>query len=187
MATLNESLESTSLSQIVDRLAIIETASMMHQMVDARSWDSVARMFADPIVIDFASVWSGGPLTFSPDELVRMWRLNEEFAATHHHLAGHTVNLDGDRATCVANGVNWHLLPNSSGGPTWMVAGRYDFGLQRSARGWLISSVKFAQHLTEGNNLINLVAMVRANRSAVSQDRPAADLNALTQGFLQAF
>ena len=68
------------------------------------------------------------------------------------------IDLNGDEATSAANMQGTHVLANASGGPQWVVAGRHDYQLKRTAGGWRIAGITFTLQWASGNEHILTLA-----------------------------
>jgi hypothetical protein len=146
-----------------DRLAILELIGNLALLLDARDWDALEGLFADPVYYDRTSLFGGEPQTLSPSELVEGYRQAlGNLDAVHHLITCHVINLDGDQATCAANMQGTHVLANTSGGPIWTVGGRHDYQLKRTADGWKIAGLTFTIQWATGN--MHIVALAAAPR-----------------------
>jgi hypothetical protein len=56
---------------------------------------------------------------------------------TQHLIAGHQVEVDGDRAVCRAHSINVHVVEDGAG-PVVAHGNEYRFELRRTERGWRI-------------------------------------------------
>jgi ketosteroid isomerase-like protein len=138
-----------------DRDEIVELTSNLGLLVDARDWDAVQRLFCETVDVDYTSLNGGEPASMPPADLVGGWReMLERLQATQHLIAGQVVRVDGDEATAAANVTATHVRPNASGGPHWVVGGRYDFGLRRTDGGWRISALTLIVAWATGNQQI---------------------------------
>jgi hypothetical protein len=146
-----------------DRLEILDLVNAFGLHADARRWDDLQQLLADPVRVDYTSLNGGQPVTTSPAELVSGWRaVLGGLQATQHLIANHHIALDGHRATCTAYVQATHVLPNASGGPVWTVGGRYDFALQRSSGAWRIAGLTFTVQWATGNQQIMQLAASQA-------------------------
>ena len=146
-----------------DRLEIFDLVNSFGLHADARRWDDLQQLLADPIHVDYTSLSAGEPVTTSPAELVNGWRAGlGGLQATQHLIANHQIALDGHRATCTAYVQATHVLPNASGGPIWTVAGRYDFALHRSPDAWRIAGLTLTVQWATGNQQIVRLAASQA-------------------------
>lgn len=90
------------------------------------------------------------------------------WAATHHVISGHVIDLDGDHATIHAHVRAEHWLPAelAADGPNrWLVVGFYDNEAVRTADGWRLSRVKLTASHQEN---AHLAAVAVGSASAVA-------------------
>jgi hypothetical protein len=130
------------LGTVDDRLAITEVCSAFGWLADRRRWEDLEAVFAPQVDLDYTSLNGGEPVKLDASAIVAGWR--EAFAAmtaTQHLIAGHLVEVDGDRATCTANFQATHLGPAPDGDSAWTLGGHYLFGLVREGGGWRIGSL----------------------------------------------
>jgi hypothetical protein len=153
-------------SELEDRMAIIELIGRLVLLLDARDWTALESLFTDTVYNDRTSLTGGEPETLGVAEFVGGWRyLMANLDAVHHLATCHVIDLDGDRATCAANMIGTHVLANATGGPIWMVGGRHDYQLTRTADGWRIAGITFTIQWGTGNQ--NIVALsIAANGTA---------------------
>jgi hypothetical protein len=124
------------------------------------------------------------------DQLVTWWQqLAPGYDATQHFLGPMVVTIDdgGATATCSANVRAFHHVVADEGlAATWMVAGRYTIGLERSGDGggdgdrdgWRIASITLTVAYEEGDRHLVDVARHRAETSTGGRTatRPEARL-----------
>jgi hypothetical protein len=157
--TSTTSLTAELSASVTDRLEIVELSSAMGLLVDAREWDALEQLFADPVDVDYTSLQGGDPQTMRPGDLIAGWQqVLDHLDATQHLISDHVVTVDGDRATCAANVQGTHVLANATGGPLWTVGGRYDFGLSHTREGWRISALSLTVRWATGNRHIMRLA-----------------------------
>lgn len=138
-----------------DRDEIVELTAKLGLFVDARDWEGARRLFLDPVEVDYTSLDGGEPQTIDPAGLVAAWEQGlGGLQATHHLIANHVVELDGDEATCAAAVHATHVRPNRLGGPVWTLGGRYDFRFRRTPDGWRITAMKLTVAWATGNRRI---------------------------------
>jgi hypothetical protein len=68
------------------------------------------------------------------------------------------INLNEDEATSAANMQGTHVVADASGGPNWVVAGRCDYRLKRTADGWRIAGITLTMQWASGNQHILTLA-----------------------------
>src|ERR1700719_78237 len=148
-------------SELEDRLAILELIGNLALLLDARDWNALERLFADPVHYDRTSLFGGQPETLSPAELMAGYRQAlGNLDAVHHLITCHVISLDGDQATCAADMQGTHVLANASGGPMWTVGGRHDYQLTRTPGGWRVAGLTFTLQWANGN--MNVVTLAGA-------------------------
>jgi SnoaL-like domain len=134
------------LQEVADRLEIIEVCTRLHWCVDHRDWDGLDDLLADQV--SFPTPAELAAEGFDP---ARYRRSRAEVKAaypgllagliTQHLIAGHQVELDGDRAVCRAHSINIHVPENpDSADSRGLVAhgNEYRFELARTPAGWRI-------------------------------------------------
>lgn len=142
-----------------DRLAILDLIARLALLVDARDWDALEGLFTDPVYSDRTSLFGGEPQNSTPGELVGGLRGSlGKLDATNHLIACQSISLDGDQATSAANMQGTHVFANPSGGHEWIVAGRHDYQLKRTADGWRIAGIRFTVQWATGNMAILTLA-----------------------------
>ena len=141
-----------------DRLAILDLIARLGLLTDARDWTALEQLFANPVYSDRTSLFGGEPQTNTPAELVAgLQYVLGKLDTTHHLISCQVIDLDGDEATSAANMQGTHVLANASGGSQWVVAGRHDYQLKRTADGWRIAALTFTLQWATGNmNILNL-------------------------------
>ncbi|WP_085066884.1 nuclear transport factor 2 family protein [Catenuloplanes japonicus] len=138
-----------------DRAEIIELISKYADIADRKQFDDLpTQVFTDPVTVDFSSVAGIPPMTVPLASYVESLRpAFAPFAATHHAITGHVVEIDGDRASVHAHVRAEHWLP--SGEPNrWLVVGFYDNEAVRTPDGWRLSSVRLTASYQENAGLL---------------------------------
>jgi hypothetical protein len=133
----------TSIQELADRLDIIEVCTRLHWCVDHRDWDGLDDLLADHV--SFPTPAEMAASGFDPTDYQRS-RAEVKAAypgllggiITQHLIAGHQVQLDGDRAVCRAHAINVHQPEDAIGGPVILHGNAYRFELERTCGGWRI-------------------------------------------------
>ena len=148
----------STVTELEDRLAIIELVSRLSLAIDAKDWDGMGQLFTETVYHDRTSLTGGDPYTAPVAQFVEGWRQTlQALDAVHHQITNHVISLDGDEATCTANMMGTHVLANASGGPIWTVGGRHVYELKRTEGGWRISGLTFNLQWATGNmNVLTL-------------------------------
>ncbi|GAB7039228.1 MULTISPECIES: nuclear transport factor 2 family protein [Catenuloplanes] len=141
-----------------DRAALIELMGRYADIADLKEFtDLPGRVLTDPVAVDFESVAGIPPMTVPLDDYTGVLRSSfAAFAATHHVITGHVVEIDGDRATIHAHVRAEHWLPAGTAGDgpdRWLVAGFYDNEAIRTAGGWRLSRVRLTATHQENAHL----------------------------------
>jgi SnoaL-like domain len=154
----------TAEARLNDRLEILELTGRLGLLVDAREWSMLEQLFTDPVDIDYTSLNGGEPSQITPSVLIGGWQaVLDQLQATQHLIANQVIAFDAsDEATCAANVIGTHVLPNMAGGPIWTVGGRYDYGLHRTPDGWRIAALTLTVQWATGNQHIMQLAAAGA-------------------------
>jgi len=144
-----------------DRAELIELLGRYADSADLKEFDELpAHIYTDPVTLDFSSVADIPPMTTPLHDYVEILRATfGPFAATHHAITGHVIDVDGDRATIHAHVRAEHWLPAElvGDGPNcWLVVGFYDNEAVRTADGWRLSRVKLTAAHQENAQLAGL-------------------------------
>ncbi|MET8795817.1 nuclear transport factor 2 family protein [Nocardia sp. NPDC004568] len=135
------------MNALSDRAELIELLGRYADIADLKEFTELPRrVFTDPVTVDFESVSGIPPTTVPLGDYREILRASfASFAATHHVITGHVVEIDGDRATIHAHVRAEHWLPGelANGGPDrWLVVGYYDNEAVRTTDGWRLTRVK---------------------------------------------
>ncbi|GID28328.1 nuclear transport factor 2 family protein [Paractinoplanes brasiliensis] len=149
------------MSALDDRLDLMELFGLYADIADLKSFtDLPGRVFTDPLTLDFSSVTGIAPAAVPLGDYVGILRAGfEPWAATHHVISGHVIELDGDRATIHAHVRAEHWLPAelAADGPNrWLVVGFYHNEAVRTANGWRLSRVKLTATHQENAHLAGI-------------------------------
>jgi hypothetical protein len=145
-------MNQTETMSAIDKLDVIETINRLFIATDQRDWETVKRLFTDPVVIDMSSVGAGPARQMAPNDIARMWETG--LGALHgiHHQAGNfQVVLEGNGATAFCYGIAIHYRPNATGHNTRTFVGSYNFQLSRDRGPWAISKMRFNLKWLDGN------------------------------------
>jgi SnoaL-like domain len=142
----------------VDRADLVELLSRYADIADLKQFTELpALVFTDPLTLDFSSVADMPPMTVPLGDYVETLRgAFAPYAATHHAITGHVVDIDGDAATIHAHVRAEHWLPAglAGDGPNrWLVVGFYDNEAVRTPDGWRLSRVKLTSAYQENPQL----------------------------------
>lgn len=87
-------------SDIIDRLAIEDIASLIDRAVDEKRWDDVACHFAASVIVDIGAISGGKASEFPRSDFVQgIAAVNPPDKRTFHSRYNVLTQVDGDRAT----------------------------------------------------------------------------------------
>lgn len=142
------SISSADLNRLIDERNIVAVATAYTWALDQRRWDDLREVFTPDATADLAS----------PDRLIgidaiigRICAALEPLDDSQHLVGNHEVVLDGATATHRCYLHAQHIRAAVNGGPHYIVAGRYDDELARTADGWRITHRTLKVMWSEGN------------------------------------
>ena len=133
---------------LLDDRDIVQVALRYCRALDTKDW----ALLDDVFVVD-ATADLGSPLRLVGIEAIRgRIRTALEHLDDSQHLVGnHEVGIDGDAATHRCYLQAQHVREAAIGGPNYMVAGRHEDRLVRTAAGWRIAHRTLVVMWTDGN------------------------------------
>lgn len=123
-----------------DVAAIKSLIESMAVLADSNNFESLEKIFAEEIEVDYSSL-SGAPMDVkSPQTLMTEWAsILPGFDCTRHNISDITVKVNGATATGEAHVTAEHFV----GGLYWQVIGTYDYAFQKEAGQWRMSKLTF--------------------------------------------
>ena len=132
-----------------------QIAACIYQLfigTDQRDWPKVRDCFADAVHFDMTSLAGGSPATLTPGQITDAWEAGLKPIEHVHHQAGNLqIDVQGKAATAFCYGIALHYRTTKSGENVRRFVGSYDFRLELTPRGWLISSFRFNVKFVDGN------------------------------------
>lgn len=133
--------EATRLRRAADQVEIIELLSRYTQLIDARDWGSLPRVFASDAECRYVRVSDGVTESFPPVrgvDAIRTWLESSlRPVETMHYMLNHVFNtIDDDRAHTTS-----YLMVRGT-----QTGGVYSGEHLRTADGWRIVSLTLEQH-----------------------------------------
>jgi ketosteroid isomerase-like protein len=139
---------STELQALLDERDIVALAARYCRALDTKDWSLL-----DDVFLPDATAELGAASRLEGREAIRgRIRAALEYLDDSQHLVGnHEVSVDGDTGThrCYLQAQHIRRLPEGS--PLYMVAGRYEDRVQRTADGWRIAHRTLTVMWTDGN------------------------------------
>lgn len=156
---------STVMAQTADRplpdmetARVISVVSSIPLAVDRAAYDLAETAFADPVVIDYTSLWGGEATPMSPEALMQAWRgIVPGFDATWHNLTNVQATVTGETATAAADVDGTHWLDDE----VWRPIGRYEWDLIRVDGDWKVTRMVFDMTEELGDRAVATKAMER--------------------------
>ena len=139
------------LRDLLDEREIRALAARYCRALDTKNWDLLAEVFTADATADLAS----------PNHLVGLDAITErirtalEYLDDSQHLVGnHEIAVDADTGThrCYLQAQHIRVVPDGS--PNYIIAGRYEDRLVRTADGWRISHRTLIVMWSEGNTAV---------------------------------
>ncbi len=134
--------------QLKDVALITAVAVRYCSALDTRNWDALEECFTPDVSADYA----GHGLLAGLSAVQKACRdALEPLAVSQHLLGNHQVAVDGDAATHECYFQAQHIRPETPGGCSYLVAGRYRDRLTRQQDGWRIRHRELQVLWTTGN------------------------------------
>jgi hypothetical protein len=136
------------LQNIVDEHEIVKIALRYCRALDTKDWPLLDDVFVADATADLA-----GPSPLVGIEAIRA-RIRgalENLDLSQHLVGNHEVSIDGETATHRCYLQAQHVRRAASGGPNYIVAGRYEDRFVRTEPGWRIVHRTLVVMWTEGN------------------------------------
>jgi 3-phenylpropionate/cinnamic acid dioxygenase small subunit len=138
----------SDLDELLDKQAITETCYRYGIALDSRDWAKLRTCFTE----DAKAIYRGlEPCQNYQDIEDRCRAVLEPLTASQHLIGNVTVELEGDEAACVSYLQAQHVKAGTPGGDNYIIAGRYDDRLVRTADGWRMSERRLEILWTDGN------------------------------------
>ena len=138
----------TDLQVLIDEREIHQVALRYCRALDTKDW-----ALLDDVFVPEATGQLGIPTTLVGIEAIRerirgaLQHLDE----SQHLVGNHEIAVDGDAATHRCYLQAQHIREAATGGPHYIVAGRYEDRLARTDAGWRITHRTLTVMGTEGN------------------------------------
>lgn len=134
---------------VEDRLAIIDLTVAYCWALDTHEWDALDRVFTADVVAELASP----PLVGVEAIKERVARALVPLDDSQHMVTNHQIVFDpsGDRATCRCYLQAQHVRRDAEGGANYVIGGRYEDTVVRTADGWRIAHRRLVAMWREGN------------------------------------
>jgi 3-phenylpropionate/cinnamic acid dioxygenase small subunit len=131
---------------LVDRAAITDVTIRYCWALDTKDWAVLDTVFTEDANGDLLEDVVGRVAIKKRVETA-LSRMDE----TQHLISNHQIVVRGDTATCRCYLQAQHVRKAAHGGPNFIIAGRYEDELRRTADGWRITFRRLVVMWTDGN------------------------------------
>lgn len=145
------SISSADLNRLIDERNIVAVAIAYTWALDQHQWDDLHNVFA----ADATATLGSPDLHVGADAIIgRIRSALEPLDDSQHLIGNHEVVVSGDTATHRCYLHAQHIRRDVTGGPNYIVAGRYEDDLARTAEGWHITHRNLTVMWTDGNRAV---------------------------------
>jgi len=155
----------TAAAEVTDVAAIETIVESVAVLADSGNFESLEKLYADEILVDYSSLSGGEPELKSPQTLMTEWAaVLPGFDRTRHNILNIEATVDGRRATATADVVADHYV----GGMHWQVTGGYRYELFDAGDRWVIAAMTFELREEQGSRDVFGPAMENASANPPS-------------------
>ncbi len=151
MDTDMSSISSADLHSLIDERNIVAVATAYTWALDQHRWEDLRNVFAADAT---ATLGSPTPVVGVDAIIDRIRAALEPLDDSQHLVGNHQVVLTGATATHRCYLHAQHIRQTATGGPHYIVAGRYEDDLALTADGWRITHRNLHVMWTEGNTAV---------------------------------
>ena len=138
----------TSLQTLLDEREIVQVALRYCRALDTKDWPLLDEVFLTDSTADLSS----GTLLVGIEPIrERISTALGHLDDSQHLVGNHEVSVDGDAATHRCYLQAQHIRAAATGGPNYIVAGRYEDRFVRTEPGWRIAHRTLTVMWTDGN------------------------------------
>ena len=137
-----------TLALLMDERAIVAVALRYCRALDTKDWAALDTVFLPDAHADLGTATE----QIGREAIVeRICNALKHLDDSQHLVGNHEVQVDGDTATHRCYLQAQHIRKSATGSPNYLVGGRYEDRLVRTADGWRIAYRKLAVMWTDGN------------------------------------
>ncbi|MEM7084045.1 MAG: nuclear transport factor 2 family protein [Pseudomonadota bacterium] len=124
----------------IDKLAITTIVESVAVLADQSNFESLERLFADPLTVDYSSLTGNEATVKSAQALMTEWAaMLPGFDRTRHSVSNIRVNIEQSTALATADVVAEHYIDDLF----WRVEGEYRYELIKEGDTWSINAMTF--------------------------------------------
>ncbi|MGL5942423.1 MAG: nuclear transport factor 2 family protein [Waterburya sp.] len=143
-----------------DEAAIETIVESVANLADKGNFDSLEKLYAEEIQVDYTSAFGGEVELKSPQGLMTQWAGSlPGFDRTRHEISNIETEVKGNTATATADVVANHYLNKM----LWQIAGSYEYGLVKEDGEWTIDKMTFIAESEQGDRAIINQAVQQAS------------------------
>ena len=135
-----------------DEAAIQTTVESVANLADKGNFESLEKLYADEVQVDYTSAFGGEVELKSPQALMTQWASSlPGFDRTRHQISNIETEVKGNQATSTADVVANHYLNEMF----WQITGSYEYGLVKEDGEWTIDKMTFIAESEQGDRFGN--------------------------------
>ena len=131
---------------LLDRQEIVDVTVAYTYALDTKNWDAL-----DDVFLSDATAMLTEELAGREAIKERVRRALDHLDVSQHMVSNHHIVITGTTATCCCYLQAQHVREAAPGSPNFIVAGRYEDQLVKTAEGWRISRRELVIMWTDGN------------------------------------
>jgi len=143
------------LRAVLDRQDVVDLTIRYATALDSRDWELLRSCFVPDAVGQYDTVGKLEGYVATHEGYDAIEQLCKAalmpLDASQHLLANHVVKLAGDEGTVTLYFQAQHVRSGATGGSNYIIAGRYQCRVVRSAEGWKIAQLHLSAVWTDGN------------------------------------
>ena len=142
-----------------DEAAIYTIVESVANLADRGNFESLAKLYAPEIEVDYTSAFGGEVELKSPQGLMSSWASSlPGFNRTRHQISNIETVVKGNHAIAKADVVANHYLDEMF----WQISGSYEYGLVKEDGQWVIDRMIFLAKSEQGSRDIIQKAVEQA-------------------------
>jgi hypothetical protein len=165
---------------LIARDEIRATVIRFATSLDLKDWPRCRSCFIDQIYTDYSDLRGDPPAIVSADDFVELRRRALSDLLTHHVSTNHSIELNGDEATCVSSMIIFRRVPNEPAETAFDTHCVYTHTLVRTSDGWKISKVKQKILWNTGDPRIH--AGAKGHPPMATKGHPRTDVKSHSRG-----
>ena len=143
-----------------DEAAIKTIVESVANLADRNNFDSLEKLYAPEIKVDYTSAFGGEVEQKSPQALMTQWASSlPGFDRTRHEISNIETVVNGNTATATADFVANHYLDEMF----WQISGSYEYGLVKEDGQWVVNKMTLLAESEQGSRDIIQEAVEQAS------------------------